>query len=225
MRITTKRIVCLLLMAGFMILFVCACGQEKEELPKGRTEAETAEEAVKTVEEAEHAETVEVLENQEKEEESWINHYYNCGIYFKDGYTYRQFADGLYRRGTGSDEWELLFENPMNYGPGLTCYGDRLYFTGYQEEADVQGSGWNNTVFYYDLDTGEQGALLPVESLVGVLSVYKDCLYVQNFAVDGGYQFYDGYRLDRDGNILEKLDHEGEDFICREQKEYGLAEY
>ena len=92
----------------------------------------------------------------------------------------------------------------MNYGPGLTCYGDRLYFTGYQEEADVQGSGWNNTVFYYDLDTGEQGALLPVESLVGVLSVYKDCLYVQNFAVDGGYQFYDGYRLDRDGNILEK---------------------
>lgn len=88
----------------------------------------------------------------------------------------------------------------MNYGPGLTCYGDRLYFTGYQEEADVQGSGWNNTVFYYDLDTGEQGALLPVESLVGVLSVYKDCLYVQNFAVDGGYQFYDGYRLDRDGN-------------------------
>ena len=113
----------------------------------------------------------------------------------------------------------------MNYGPGLTCYGDRLYFTGYQEEADVQGSGWNNTVFYYDLDTGEQGALLPVESLVGVLSVYKDYLYVQNFAVDGGYQFYDGYRLDRDGNILEKLDHEGEDFICREQKEYGLAEY
>ncbi len=89
----------------------------------------------------------------------------------------------------------------------------------------MQGSGWNNTVFYYDLDTGEQGALLPVESLVGVLSVYKDCLYVQNFAVDGGYQFYDGYRLDRDGNILEKLDHEGEDFICREQKEYGLAEY
>ena len=70
MRITTKRIVCLLLMAGFMILFVCACGQEKEELPKGRTEAETAEEAVKTVEEAEHAETVEVLENHEKEEES-----------------------------------------------------------------------------------------------------------------------------------------------------------
>ena len=113
----------------------------------------------------------------------------------------------------------------MNYGAGLTCYGDRLYFTGYQEEADVQGSGWNNTVFYYDLDTGEQGALLPVESLVGVLSVYKDCLYVQNFAVDGEYQFYDGYRLDRDGNILEKLDHEGEDFICREQKEYGLAEY
>ena len=110
MRTTTKRIVCLLLMAGFMILSVCACGQEKEELSKRKTEAEKVEEAVKTVE---------APENQEKEEESWINHYYNRGIYFKDGYTYRQFADGLYRRGTGSDEWELLFENPMNYGRGL----------------------------------------------------------------------------------------------------------
>ena len=96
MRTTTKRIVCLLLMAGFMILSVCACGQEKEELSKRKTEAEKVEEAVKTVE---------APENQEKEEESWINHYYNRGIYFKDGYTYRQFADGLYRRGTGSDEW------------------------------------------------------------------------------------------------------------------------
>ena len=123
------------------------------------------------------------------------------------------------------DSWEMLCDIPMNYGPGLTCYGDRLYFSGYQEDADIQGSGWNNTVFYYDLDTGEQGELLPVESLVGVLSVYKDCLYVQNFAADGGYQIYDGYRLDGDGNILEKLDSDGEDFICREQNEYSLAEY
>ena len=77
MRTTTKRIVCLLLMAGFMILSVCACGQEKEELSKRKTEAEKVEEAVKTVEEAEHAETVEALENQEKgmnleENAKWI---------------------------------------------------------------------------------------------------------------------------------------------------------
>ena len=51
MRTTTKRIVCLLLMAGFMILSVCACGQKKEELSKRKTEAEKIEEAVKTVEE------------------------------------------------------------------------------------------------------------------------------------------------------------------------------
>ena len=222
MRITTKRIVCLLLMAGFMILFVCACGQEKEELPKGRTEAETAEEAVKTVEEAEHAETVEVLENQEKKEESWINHYYNRGIYFKDGYTYRQFADGLYRRGTGSDKWEPLFENPMNYGPGLTCYGDRLYFTGYQEEADVQGSGWNNTVFYYDLDTGEQRALLTTEELASTLTVYEGCLYFEY--MEDGYMLYEGYRLNEDGSIAEKLDETSEDFLCYETNEYSRAE-
>ena len=52
---------------------------------------------------------------------------------------------------------------------------------------------------------GNRERLLPVESLVGVLSVYKDCLYVQNFAVDGGYQFYDGYRLDRDGKYPGKV--------------------
>ena len=225
MRTTTKRIVCLLLMAGFMILSVCACGQKEEELPKGRTEAETAEKSVKTVEEAEHAETVEAPENQEKEEESWINHYYNRGIYFKDGYTYRQFADGLYRRGTGSDEWELLFENPMNYGPGLTCYGDRLYFTGYEEEADTQGSGWNNAVFYYDLDTGESGNLLNVGTLTGALNAYDGYLYVQSFALDGGYMVYDGYRLNEEGEILEQLDSEAEDFLCREQNEYSIAEY
>lgn len=210
------------------VVFISACGskqqdQNSENIPEtaGTTSEFHTEDEVIAGEVPETAEGIEKTDV----EDSWVNHYYNRGIYFKDGYTYRQFADGLYRRQAGTDSWEMLCDIPMNYGPGLTCYGDRLYFSGYQEDADIQGSGWNNTVFYYDLDTGEQGELLPVESLVGVLSVYKDCLYVQNFAADGGYQIYDGYRLDGDGNILEKLDSDGEDFICREQNEYSLAEY
>ena len=162
-----------------VLLFISACGNKEQDQNK-ENNAETIENTESTSEFHTEDEVI-AEENSESaedtsetvSEESWVNHYYNRGIYFKDGYTYRQFADGLYRRQAGTDNWELL----------------------------------------------------TVESLVGVLSVYKDCLYVQNFAADGGYQIYDGYRLDEDGNILEKLDSDGEDFICREQNKYSLAEY
>ena len=216
-----------------LILSVSACGkkeeeQMEEESTESASEFHTEDEVI--AEEGTGKGTKEEPDNTEGgtdavPEESWVNHYYNRGIYFKDGYTYRQFADGLYRRQAGTDSWELLCEITTNYGPGLTCYGDRLYFTGYEEEADTQGSGWNNAVFYYDLDTGESGNLLNVGTLTGALNVYDGCLYVQSFALDGGYMVYDGYRLNEEGEILEQLDSEAEDFLCREQNEYSIAEY
>ena len=216
-----------------LILSVSACGkkeeeQMEEESTESASEFHTEDEVI--AEEGTEKGTKEEPDNTEGgtdavPEESWVNHYYNRGIYFKDGYTYRQFADGLYRRQAGTDSWELLCEITTNYGPGLTCYGDRLYFTGYEEEADTQGSGWNNAVFYYDLDTGESGNLLNVGTLTGALNVYDGCLYVQSFALDGGYMVYDGYRLNEEGEILEQLDSEAEDFLCREQNEYSIAEY
>ena len=216
-----------------LILSVSACGKKREEqIEEENTESvsefHTEDEVI--AEEGTGKGTKEEPDNTEGgtdavPEESWVNHYYNRGIYFKDGYTYGQFADGLYRRQAGTDSWELLCEITTNYGPGLTCYGDRLYFTGYEEEADTQGSGWNNAVFYYDLDTGESGNLLNVGTLTGALNVYDGCLYVQSFALDGGYMVYDGYRLNEEGEILEQLDSEAEDFLCREQNEYSIAEY
>lgn len=216
-----------------LILSVSACGKKgeeqiEEENIENASEFHTEDEVI--AEEGTEKGTKEEPDNTEGgtdavPEESWVNHYYNRGIYFKDGYTYRQFADGLYRRQAGTDSWELLCEITTNYGPGLTCYGDRLYFTGYEEEADTQGSGWNNAVFYYDLDTGESGNLLNVGTLTGALNVYDGCLYVQSFALDGGYMVYDGYRLNEEGEILEQLDSEAEDFLCREQNEYSIAEY
>ena len=216
-----------------LILSVSACGKKREEQieeenTENVSEFHTEDEVI--AEEGTEKGTKEEPDNTEGgtdavPEESWVNHYYNRGIYFKDGYTYRQFADGLYRRQAGTDSWELLCEITTNYGPGLTCYGDRLYFTGYEEEADTQGSGWNNAVFYYDLDTGESGNLLNTGTLTGALNVYDGCLYVQSFALDGGYMVYDGYRLNEEGEILEQLDSEAEDFLCREQNEYSIAEY
>ena len=75
------------------------------------------------------------------------------------------------------------------------------------------------------MDTGESGNLLNVGTLTGALNVYDGCLYVQSFALDGGYMVYDGYRLNEEGEILEQLDSEAEDFLCREQNEYSIAEY
>lgn len=154
---------------------------------------------------------------------SWVNHYYNRGIYEKDGYTYRQFRDGLYRRQEGTDTWELLCQVPIHTGRGLTAYGDRMYFTCYQAVNDIQGSGWNNSVFYLDLNTMEYGELLSTESLASTVVVYEGCLYFQ-YLVEG-YMQYDGYLLDESGEVLEKLDAESEDFLCYEQNQYNIAEY
>ena len=50
-------------------------------------------------------------------------------------------------------------------------------------------------------------------ALTGALNVYDGCLYVQSFALDGGYMVYDGYRLNEEGEILEQRDSEAEDFL------------
>lgn len=154
---------------------------------------------------------------------SWVNHYYNRGIYEKDSYTYRQFRDGLYRREKGTDTWELLCQVPIHTGRGLTAYGDRMYFTCYQAANDIQGSGWNNSVFYLDLNTMEYGEFLSTKSLASTVVVYEGCLYFL-YLVEG-YMQYDGYLLDESGEVLEKLDAESEDFLCYEQNQYNIAEY
>lgn len=157
------------------------------------------------------------------ESENRVNHYYNRGIYAKDGYIYRQFSDGLYRREKNTDQWEQLCEVPIKVGLGLTAYGDRLYFTCYQKEADEQKNGWNNSIYYLDLDTMEWNELLTIGPLTDAVAVYDSCLYVQY--MEEGYMLYEGYRLNERGEIEEKLDVHSEDFLCYEQNQYNVAEY
>lgn len=94
-----------------LILSVSACGKKgeeqiEEENIENASEFHTEDEVI--AEEGTEKGTKEEPDNTEGgtdavPEESWVNHYYNRGIYFKDGYTYRQFADGLYRRQAGTD--------------------------------------------------------------------------------------------------------------------------
>ena len=87
-----------------VLLFISACGNKEQDQNK-ENNAETIENTESTSEFHTEDEVI-AEENSESaedtsetvSEESWVNHYYNRGIYFKDGYTYRQFADGLYRR-------------------------------------------------------------------------------------------------------------------------------
>ena len=157
-------------------------------------------------------------------EQSWVNHYYNRGLYEENGFLYRQFSDGLYRRAKGTDSWEVLCYIPMKNASGLTGYGNMLYFTGAHEE-ETQDVSWNNSVFCYNLNTGEYGEILTGEDLIGTLNVYDGCLYVQRFTMEEGYMVYDGYRLDENGNISEQLNPDSADFLCYEQNRYSIAEY
>lgn len=72
-----------------------------------------------------------------------------------------------------------------------------MYFTCYQAAKNVQGSGWNNSVFYLDLDTMEYGKLFSTELLVSTVVVYDGCLYFQY--LKESYMQYDGYLLNKIG--------------------------
>ena len=205
------------ILAAAICLAIAGCGKDK-----------APEEPVVAVVEMEN--TVEEPEVKEENEKTAtaihsLNHYYNSGIYIKDDITYRQFPDGLYERKSGSEEWKQLCPATITVGAGLACYGERLYFVGYQESEDTLEAGWNNTVFYYDIDSGDSGVLLTVECLVDDLVVYEDCLYMADYAEYGAYIQYKGYDLNADGTIKAELDEESDDFICKEQNVYEKRGY
>ena len=172
--------------------------------------------------ETESGEEKEPEQSEETERLKWVNHYYNRGLYEKDGFIYRQFSDGLYRRQKGSGDWEQLCEVPINLGRGLTGYGDRLYFTCCPEDGDAQSGDADNTLFYLDLNTMESGELLSEEGAIITAAVYEDCLYIQRTGKQ--WVVYEGYRLNGDGEIAETLDPEENSFLCRFQNEYNRVE-
>ena len=186
----TKFLLSFLLLSQILAVSGCA-RQESPDIAEGSVPA-----AVSVAEPEGPPDTAE-------ETESWINHYYNRGIYYMDGYTYRQFPDGLYRRKEGSENWELLCAVSIPFGRGLTSYGSRLYFTCCQSDSDSMENRWNNSVFYYDCDTSEYGELLFSDDLIGNLEVCGQRLFIQT-AEPGGAVTYHSYVLNETGKMTEE---------------------
>lgn len=161
----------------------------------------------------------EPLEEAEKENSnSWVNHYYNKGIYVIDNRTYRQFEDGLYQRNKGEDNWTCLCKIPVVNGGSITRHGEVLYFTCYQKEDDLQEINRNNSIYFLDINTQECGELLALSSPIYEIEVYNGCLYLKT-STGTGFQ-YTGYQLDEMGMLSEKLDETSEEFLCYEQNQY-----
>ena len=60
--------------------------------------------------------------------EVWYHHYNNRSIVYKDGFTYRIFSDGIYRRAAGSTDWEPLYQGKMSGNHALEAYREFLYY-------------------------------------------------------------------------------------------------
>lgn len=56
----------------------------------------------------------------DKDPEVWYHHYKNRSLVYKNGFTYRIFSDGIYRRPAGSSDWEPLYQGKNVRG---TCFG------------------------------------------------------------------------------------------------------
>ena len=54
----------------------------------------------------------------------WYHHYKNRYIVYENGFTYRIFSDGIYRRAAGCEDWELLYHGNMSYNHSLDHYKD-----------------------------------------------------------------------------------------------------
>ena len=155
--------------------------------------------------------------------EVFYNHCDNSSIVYKNGYTYRIFSDGIYRRASGSEDWESLYQGEMSHNHRLEFYNGFLYFTLNREGEDSTARFVRQTLWQLDLNTLECTKIGDmVEDLPYIFSIYKGNLYI-------GYTLYsalryDVYPLDEQGMPGEKLDEASPEFICARQNAFSQAQ-
>lgn len=155
--------------------------------------------------------------------ETFYNHYNNSSIVYKNGDTYRIFSDGIYRRTSGSKDWEPLYQGEMSRNHSLELYREFLYFTLNREGEDPTDRFVRQTLWQLNLNTLECTKIGDmVEDLPYIFSVYDENLYI-------GYSLYsalryDVYPLDEQGIPGEKMDEASPEFICAEQNAFSQAQ-
>ena len=146
----------------------------------------------------------------------WYHHYNNRYIVYENGFTYRIFSDGIYRRAAGSEDWELLYHGDMSYNHSLDYYKDYLYFTLDREGEPPDAVFVRQTLWQLNLNTLECKKIGDmIEDLPYIFAVYDGNLYI------GYTRFmalrYDVYPLDEQGMPGEKMEEASPDFLCAGQ--------
>lgn len=148
-----------------------------------------------------------------------VNNEYNEMIrcYGDDIYIAR--TDGIYRLSDDRESEELLYANDYELRRGMELYRDYLYFCGSTRRGDREAA----TIYRMDLNTMEVEDALALSSAVFDdlyhITIYEDRLYVAS-----GYFQRIGFELDGDGRIIASLDEQAEDFLFKENNEYGALQ-
>ena len=109
----------------------------------------------------------------------WYHHYNNRYIVYENGFTYRIFSDGIYRRAAGSEDWELLYHGDMSYNHSLDYYKDYLYFTLDREGEPPDAVFVRQTLWQLNLNTLECKKIGDmIEDLPYIFAVYDGNLYI-----------------------------------------------
>lgn len=216
------------------LLLLGACGKKERELPEETPRYDTEEPVLDgDMSDGEQAPAKpmslsDMLEDitdafDDSDPAVWYRHYHNRSIVYEDGFTYRIFSDGIYRRAAGSSQWDALYQGEMSQGHALGKYKEFLYFTLNREGADPKEHFVPQTLWQLNLDTLESREIgNMVEDLPYIFSIYNGNLYIGSSLF--GALRYDVYPLDSQGMPGEKMDEASPDFICAEQNAFSLEE-
>lgn len=165
-----------------------------------------------------------MAENLAEQKEFDYNHVYNDAFRVWQGDLYLAKNDGIYCLQGSQGEEQLIYSNAYeeHMSRGMEIDGKYLYFCGRAPDEKED----NATVYRMDLETREVVDALAAfnlaypDYLITNVSVYEGNMYV---AVGAASERF-GFVLNENGEAVEQLDQQAEDFLYREYNEYMRAE-